>query len=268
MQFLWLSLWKGRYSDFLRLIENPQKPTLVFTPNPEMLLGAMKDPSFLQILSRSDYLVPDGNGLYVASEMQSGQSYFRSCQMVFRSRKKIVKKYGELIKGSDLTRDIVSYVQENKKNILIIDNYRITQPTNSFEKKKMKVQSEILDLFHQKFPHLSVQVFFLGEMSPDAIAHHIGLNKIEYVFACSGMKSQERILTEIFSYLPDSSKIVWLAVGSSFDYLLWLQKRAPFFFQKLWLEWLYRLMLNPYGRWKRIINAVWRFPQSMKQSKV
>lgn len=173
-----------------------------------MLLGAMKDPSFLQILSRSDYLVPDGNGLYVASEMQSGQSYFRSCQMVFRSRKKIVKKYGELIKGSDLTRDIVSYVQENKKNILIIDNYRITQPTNSFEKKKMKVQSEILDLFHQKFPHLSVQVFFLGEMSPDAIAHHIGLNKIEYVFACSGMKSQERILTEIFSYLPDSSKIV------------------------------------------------------------
>ena len=268
MQFLWLSLWKGKYSDFLRIIEDPQKPTLVFTPNPEMLLGAMKDPSFLQILSRSDYLVPDGNGLYVASEMQNGQSYLHSCYSVFRSRKKMVKKYGELIKGSDLTQDIVTYVQAKKKNILIIDNFRITKPLSDFEKRKMKIQSEIIPLFHEKFPDLSVQVFFIGEMSPDAIAHHIGLNHIDYVFACSGMKSQEKILTEIFSYLPDTSRVVWLAVGSSFDYLLGLQKRAPLIFQKLWLEWLYRLIIEPRRRWRRIIDAVWRFPESIKQSKI
>ncbi len=65
-----------------------------------------------------------------------------------------------------------------------------------------------MHLFHERFPRLSVQVFFLGDMSADAIAHHIGLNSIDYVFACSGMKTQEKILTEIFSYLPENSKVV------------------------------------------------------------
>lgn len=97
MQFLSLHLWKGKYRDFLQITLHPSKPTLIFTPNPELLLGAMKDASFLQILSRSDYLIPDGNGLYVASEMQNGETYFRACQRVFCSRKQIVKKYGELI---------------------------------------------------------------------------------------------------------------------------------------------------------------------------
>lgn len=46
------------------------------------------------------------------------------------------------------------------------------------------------------------------------------------------MKSQEQILVDIWRYLPDSQRVVGLGVGSSIDYLLGLQKRAPLIMQK------------------------------------
>lgn len=68
----------------------------------------------------------------------------------------------------------------------------------------------MIELFHEKYKSLSIQVFFLGEMSPDAIAHHIELGHIGYIFGCSGMKTQEKVLFEIFSYLPDHLHVVGL----------------------------------------------------------
>ncbi len=266
MQFLWLHLWKGRYHDFLHILEHPSGPTLVFTPNPEMLLGASRDREFLQTLWRAQYLVPDGNGLYLSSYMKEGHSFLSSGWKLLTSKKWLIKKYGELIKGSDLTNDLVSYAHTHQKKLLLIDNYRIDEPKDEFEKKKMHVQSRILELFLERYRDLSIQVFFLGEMSPDAIAHHIELGHIDYVFGCSGMKSQEKILFEIFSYLPDHLPVVGLGVGSSFDYLLGLQKRAPRLWRKTWLEWLYRLIMNPRKRWSRIIDAVWRFPHMEEDS--
>ena len=75
------------------------------------------------------------------------------------------------------------------------------------------------------------------------------------------MKSQEQILVEIFDFLPDDQRVLGLGVGSSIDYLLGLQKRAPVFFQRLGLEWLYRLILEPRKRWRRIYTALVEFPR-------
>lgn len=104
-------------------------------------------------------------------------------------------------------------------------------------------------------------------MMPDGIAHYIELQKIRCVFSTLGMKSQERILLEIFSYIPKSQKVIGLGVGGSVDFLLGLQKRAPILFQELGLEWLYRLILEPKKRWRRIWSALRDFPQAMTHKK-
>ncbi len=127
----------------------------------------------------------------------------------------------------------------------MIDNYRIEYPKNAFEIKKMEIQSRLMELFTEKFPSLRKEVLFDGEKSPKEIAALIVEKDILYVFSCIGMKAQEERLIEIFSYLPSTQKVVGLGVGSSFDYLLGLQKRAPFFIQKMGLEWFYRLLLSP-----------------------
>lgn len=182
-------------------------------------------------------------------------------------KKSLREKYGELISGSNLTRDLVEHAIREKKKILMIDNYRITEPKNDFEKKKMEVQEKLSELFAMRFPNLQIDIAFDGEKTPEELAKLIEKENIAYVFSCIGMKEQEQRLLEIWSYLPETMRVVGLGVGSSFDYLLGLQHRAPVFFQKLGLEWLYRLALDPRKRWKRIVDAVWRFPRMVQNQK-
>ncbi len=264
MHFLWLHIYTGKYQDFLQLIQYPTRKTLVFTPNPEILLYASIDLEFLNILQMADFLTPDANGLYVGAQMWEGKSFFVAGFRTLFSKKSLQEQYGELIQGSNITRDLVGFAQTTGKKILMIDNYRITRAINEFEERKMETQWRFRELFQEKFPRLTVEVLFDWEKSPVEIAEFIQKEHISYVFSCIGMKTQEERLLEIFAHVPEDFPVVWLWVGSSFDYLLGLQKRAPVTFQKLGLEWLYRLILEPRKRWRRIWNAVVEFPRMVK----
>jgi hypothetical protein len=57
-------------------------------------------------------------------------------------------------------------------------------------------------------------------MNSDAMAHYVELHNVGYVFGCTGMKTQEKLLTEIFSYLPEYLKVVGIGVGASIDFLV------------------------------------------------
>jgi N-acetylglucosaminyldiphosphoundecaprenol N-acetyl-beta-D-mannosaminyltransferase len=51
---------------------------------------------------------------------------------------------------------------------------------------------------------------------------------------------------------------VCIGVGGSFDFIAGTARRAPLVWQRLGLEWLHRLLMEPW-RWRRIWNAVPRF---------
>lgn len=140
MQFLSLDIYNGTYESFLEILKNPTKKTLVFTPNPEILLHASRDGEFSDILRQADYLTPDANGLYTASLIQEGSGFLMAGFRTFFSKKSLREKYGELIQGSNLTRDLVQFAVQEQKKILMIDNYLITTPKNDFEIKKMEIQ--------------------------------------------------------------------------------------------------------------------------------
>lgn len=263
MQFLWLDIFNWTYKNFLELIKNSTEKTLVFTPNPEILVRASRDEEFLEILQKATYNTPDANGLYVWSMMQEGTGFFRAGFVTFFRKKELSKKYGELIKWSNLTRDLLDYAGKNHKNILVLDN-RVNNIKSLFDQKKSTVQQNLKWLLEEKYPGITVQVIFAWDMASDGIAHLIELQHISYVFSCLGMKTQEQALIDIWHYLPLSQPVVGLWVGASIDFLLGLQKRAPIIFQKLGLEWLYRLILEPRKRWKRIYTAVVEFPRMIK----
>lgn len=265
MQFLWINIFNGTYKNFLELIKNPTEKTLVFTPNPEILVRANRDSEFLSILQKATYNTPDANGLYVGSMMQEGIGFLRAGFATFFHKKELSKKYGELIKWSDLTRDLLEYAWKNKKNILVLDN-RVENIVSLFDQRKSTVQQNLKWLLEEKYPGITVQVIFAWDMASDGIAHLIELQHISYVFSCLGMKTQEQALIDIWNYLPLSQPVVGLGVGASIDFLLGLQKRAPVIFQKLGLEWLYRLILEPRKRWKRIYTAVVEFPKMIKNT--
>lgn len=214
-----IALYNGKYRDFLDTILSVESPTLVFTPNPEIFVRASRDSEFMDILKQATYNVPDGNGLYVGYMMQEGVGFLQAGFRTLLAKKSLRKKYGELIKGSDLTRDFLESGKITPKSILVIDRKNAV-PRNDLERKKAEVQKDLKHILESKYPQIQVHVLFAGEMAADGIAHYIELHDIGYVFSCIGMKAQEKALVEIFSYLPKTQKVVGLGVGASIDFLL------------------------------------------------
>jgi N-acetylglucosaminyldiphosphoundecaprenol N-acetyl-beta-D-mannosaminyltransferase len=73
------------------------------------------------------------------------------------------------------------------------------------------------------------------------------------------MKEQEKSVIEVMEKCKNIK--IWLGVGSSFDYIINFQKRAPKFWRVLGLEWFYRLLTWPkkLNRLKRLYNAIFVF---------
>ena len=90
----------------------------------------------------------------------------------------------------------------------MIDNYRITEPQNEFEVKKMEVQKNLRALFFQKFPDLQIEIVFDSEKTPEELANLIQVDHISYVFSCIGMKTQETRLIDIFKDIPEDFPVV------------------------------------------------------------
>ncbi len=260
-----LSLHHGKYLDFLSVIKKPDKKTLVFTPNPEIFVRASRDDEFMNILRQATYNVPDGNGLYIGYMMNEWLSFFQSALFTLFQKEKAREKYGELIKGSDVTRDILESWKVFPVKVLIIDK-KNPIPKNEFEVRKAEIQRNLKQIIEWKYPGITAFVVFAGEQTPAQIAELIEQEGVQFVFSCIGMKTQEKLLIDIFSYLEESQKVVGFGVGASIDFLLGLQKRAPVFFQNLGLEWFYRLITQPRIRAKRIYDAVVEFPRLVKKS--
>lgn len=61
MDIFGISLSRLKYDSFFQTItEKKNAQSIVFTPNPEILLLAKKDSTFTQSLKKADYLLPDG----------------------------------------------------------------------------------------------------------------------------------------------------------------------------------------------------------------
>ncbi|MCP4523375.1 MAG: WecB/TagA/CpsF family glycosyltransferase [Candidatus Gracilibacteria bacterium] len=73
------------------------------------------------------------------------------------------------------------------------------------------------------------------------------------------MKKQEKSILHMVESCANIK--LGLAVGSSFDYFIGFQTRAPDIFRRLGLEWLYRIITGPskIQRVKRIYNAIFVF---------
>ncbi len=232
----------------------------IFTPNPEMLLQQAKDQEFRDILQKADYQIPDGIGLYVAAQMLEYDSKLMRAVLLpyfffhlFFKRDMLYKKYGERICGSDLTREILNYAENNNIKITIVDPY--------FPNDLPKVASQLSfeRNLSEKFPKLQFDFFVYSIDKKKKIIQDIKASDSKILFSTLGMKKQEKSVLDIMSECPNIK--LWLGVGSSFDYFVGFQKRAPRLWSIIWLEWLYRLIFshNRSRQLSKVWNAIFVF---------
>ncbi|MBS1689307.1 MAG: WecB/TagA/CpsF family glycosyltransferase [Bacteroidetes bacterium] len=87
-----------------------------------------------------------------------------------------------------------------------------------------------------------------------SVAANIIKNNALFVFLGLGFPKQELLAMQLEKTLKEkgyAKPVLFLLLGASFEFYFGLKKRAPAFFQKSGLEWLYRFAKEPRRLWKR-----------------
>src|SRR5699024_11821864 len=87
------------------------------------------------------------------------------------------------------------------------------------------------------------------ELDEVEVVAQVRVAALDFVFAELGFPKQEESVVTHWSHFLNG---VFIGVGGSFDIYAEKVKRAPSFWIKLRLEWLYRLLQQP-ARFKRIL---------------
>ncbi|MCD4761889.1 WecB/TagA/CpsF family glycosyltransferase [bacterium] len=199
----------------------------IVTPNPEIMLMAMKDEEFFYILNKADIAIPDGFGLIIAGW------FMGAC----------LKR----ITGSDLTVDILRNAEKNKKRVAIIN-----------WDKGLSKKSAIQESLYKIFPKLNFRVFSSDRNLANFTGQELKDFSPEILIVGLGAPWQEKA---VFKLLKEYKSIkLGIGVGGTFDFLTNKIKRSPKIFKILGLEWIWRFLQQPNKRFKRIFNAVIVFP--------
>ena len=166
----------------------------------------------------------------------------------------LYKKYGDRICGSNLTDDLVNFCEQKGVHIAILEPYFPKDAAKCDAQENFTTNLQIV------FPYLHFEMYIYKEGEKEKILKKIAQSQARIVFTTLGMKKQEMAAMDVLKSCPNIR--LGLGVGSSFDYFIGFQKRAPQFCQSVGLEWFYRIFTSPnrIQRLKRIHQAVIVFP--------
>jgi N-acetylglucosaminyldiphosphoundecaprenol N-acetyl-beta-D-mannosaminyltransferase len=214
-----------------RMIEAGGPTRLVATINPEFVMRARSDPCFRSVLEGAALCLADGAGVVWAMRRQG-------CPQPGR------------VTGSDLVPALATVCARRGWRPFLLG----AQPG---------VAAEAARRLEASVPGLQVAGTHAGSPRPEddeeALAR-IAAAHPELLLVAYGAPQQELWIARNRHRLGVP---VAIGVGGCFDFLAGRVRRAPRQLQRLGLEWLWRLMLQPW-RWRRMavlptyVVAVWR----------
>lgn len=213
---------KAKIDQFLASSES----NLIVTVNPEFLLEARQNFRFNNLLNHAALALADGFGLQVMALFKG--AYLRRQT------------------GADLSVYLLALAEAEKRRVAII-NWSGGLSSND----------ELRATLVKSYPALQVEIVATERGANFEQLEVLKKFQPEIVLCSLGAPYQEKLLAQLASVL--TAKIL-VGVGGSLDYLTGRAKRAPQALRTIGLEWLWRLLINPRARAKRIWQAVVKFP--------
>lgn len=235
------SLSESELEDFFRETLSGNTFHHIATVNPEFLVETRKSQEFFRLLKNKTSLnLCDGFGIQLAG-LFSGKKINR-------------------ITGVQTAEILCKICEQEKKKLALIGGFGVAKKAKEF--------------LSSKFPGLSI--VYAEDGSPKEISQEFLDSHADAVLVAFGAPKQEFWLQKIAPVLrspkgeeggKSTSLKIGIGIGGTFDF--WTKKRirAPKFFQKIGLEWLWRLIQEP-SRWKRIANAIFVFPLLLWEQKI
>ena len=198
-----------------------KSPKLVVRPNAEIITFAQKDTEFKEILNSATVAIPDGIGVFLASKLLGV---------------KVAGRFG----GPESMFELLKLAETNNLSAYLLGS-RAEIVKGAARNIKKSLPNINLVGFHDGFFQTDEKIIAeINELKPDII------------FVGMGFPRQEKW---VYKNLASFYRGVFVMEGGSFDYLASKVARAPIILQKLGLEWLFRLILQPW-RLKRQLRLI------------
>ncbi|GGF87444.1 N-acetylmannosaminyltransferase [Paenibacillus albidus] len=206
--------------DYLTEAVVTREPHQVITANPIMVMAALNDPAYMNIMKSAELVVPDGTGVVWAAKY---------CN----------EPVVERVAGFDLLHELLRQGERYQWRIYLLGSTpEVIQETA----KRLQLQ----------YPGVTIAGYrdgFFGPEADEEVIREIVSKQPDLLFVARGADSQE---PWIGKYKTRLGIPVMMGVGGSFDIISGKSRRAPKAFQKLRLEWMYRLLKEP-TRYKRML---------------
>ena len=199
-----------------------RRAAYVVTPNPEIVMACWQDPAALNAVQHADLVLPDGIGVIYGAKILGTP---------LKSK----------VPGIDFASALLKRMAKDHGRVYLLGAKPGVAQTAG---EKMEAQ----------YPGLCVCGAHDGYFQEDGpIIEEISALKPDLLFVCLGAPKQELWMQR---NAPKLNVGLMAGLGGSLDVFAGTAKRAPVFFQKLGLEWFYRLVREP-----------WRFRRMMKLPK-
>lgn len=220
-EMLGYSIFNGSKGELLNIIDKYEKVNII-SGNPEVLYNGLNNEElFNNFADKNSIIIPDGVGVVLAS--------------------KIIKSpVKEKIAGIELMDSILKKCNENGKAVYLLGT---TEDVLKECERKLLIKYKNLNIVGKH------NGFFDMDNCKD-ILEDIKELKPYALFIAMGCPRQEKFISKYMDQLPCK---VYMGVGGSFDVFAGKVKRAPRWMINCNLEWLYRVVKEPY-RIKRLAS--------------
>ena len=187
--------------------------SVIYTPNPEIVMAAYEDEKFKDVLNSADMCVPDGIGVVMGAKILKTPLY-------------------ERVAGFDLTCGLLKRMADFSGRVFLFGS-------------KPGVAEKAGEKLTGQNPGLVIagcrDGYFKEEDVPEII-EEINAANADLLLVCLGAPKQEKW---IYDNKDKLNVKLCIGAGGTLDVIAGTAKRAPDIFIKLNLEWFYRLCCQP-----------------------
>jgi N-acetylglucosaminyldiphosphoundecaprenol N-acetyl-beta-D-mannosaminyltransferase len=190
-----------------------KEPHIVATADSSGLVIAQSDPVFKEILKAADLVTPDSAGVLWACRKRGAELEAR-------------------VSGVDILSKLCAKSADKGYRLFFLGS---APGIAELAAEKLRLQ----------YPGCNIVGTRHGYFPPDSdavVAAEIAEAKPDVVFVAMGIPRQEKFIAATREIIRAP---VAIGVGGSLDVFSGKARRAPKIIQKLWLEWLWRVLLNP-----------------------
>ncbi len=193
----------------------------IATVNPEFVMAAQEDAEFRRVLTGADLCLPDGVGLLYAARRAG-------------------RRLPERVPGSELIYRLAERAAARGWPLFLLG-------------AAPGVAEEAAAVLCDRYPGLRVAGAYAGSPDPAedaALVARVNASGAALLYVAYGAPRQDKWIARNRDAL--ASVRVAIGVGGSLDFVTGRAVRAPQWAQRLGLEWLYRLVKEPW-RWRRML---------------